>query len=137
MEVSPKKVFLVNLIRSSKTYCSKHLLSLSSLAFLLALPSGYRAALKARHSLFKHLKSREEVFELLERHRELSLRMQIIGFDTKSGIFQCIHRPLFSNQKASTNRNVGSSERAKDPMVLSFALSGVEYPLIERCVKEI
>ena len=77
--------------------------------------------------------------EVVKRGREVELRMRVIGMDLKSGEIEVMHAPLFGGEKAlkSPGKVQEGQKASDDPRIFKVRFSGVEYPLIDRCVKEL
>ena len=76
---------------------------------------------------------------LLEKQKEITLRMRIIGFEQTSHHFHCIHAPILGGaDKVLDNKVALHKTNSYDPdKVFTVRMAGVEYPLMERCVKEL
>ena len=64
-EISPRRVFLVNFLLSSKAYLSANYPSIISLIVLVSMPKIYKGIIKARYSIRRNIRSGEELQELL------------------------------------------------------------------------
>ncbi|CDW73366.1 UNKNOWN [Stylonychia lemnae] len=87
---------------------------------------------------------------MLIKNKEIQLRVRFLGvyqyegdkqLDVKDPRYQTllfVHQPIFNSQQQSTTQNIKNIDsQSRDAQIMQFKFSGFEYPLIERCVKEI
>jgi hypothetical protein len=85
------------------------------------------------------LRDREALMGVMREGKEVLLRMRVVGMDVATGEMEVVHAPVFGGEKGQVGAGKVQEGRkaSEEPSIIRVRLTGIEYPMIERCVKEL
>jgi hypothetical protein len=93
------RVFLVNSYLQGKSYLRAHWASLMLFGLVLSSPKIAKWQRRLRYSMFTQIRDRESLMRVLEKGKEVQLRMRVVGIDAATGEMELVHAPVFSGEK--------------------------------------